>query len=737
MSISPLQLTPNQTNALSLISEFMGGTTPVFILTGYAGTGKTTILRMVQEQLVLSGKKVILMAPTGRAAKILRQKTSLAATTVHSGIYNYDELKEVAVTEAEGGESFKYYFEIKENKDFTEQVFIVDEASMLSDTYSEGEFFRFGSGFLLHDLIQYSNIQHLGSTNKIIFVGDPAQLPPPDGSMISPGLSPDYLLENFQVSSMAAQLTEVIRQEQGSKILDLSIQIRRGITSGYFNYFNLNTNQEGIETLDYSNFLNAYKEAKGKKITITYTNKMAHQLNLDIRKDKFGNDDWLCVGDVMLVGQNNHLTGLFNGEFGLINKIIGRIEARDITFKTKGGKAISVTLKWQKIELVYADDTNQRVSTETYMLVNFLDQEAQLDAETQRALYIDFKNRYKGLAPETGSFNEALRNDPYFNALRLKYGFAITCHKAQGGEWDSVLVFWDYGNQSNIDKITEIRDNKGLSNISFFRWAYTAITRASSHLYCVNPPVFTPYSNMVFIYPETLKGLKELEGLPEVKETFVPDHNIHESLIRLGLDQQPAFIQHHAMSVLYQCRKEGIELVNWKKNGFEVVYYFYRGQDKACLKGWIKQNETFNPSYHNNPSGTNSQDLLDVVKKFCEDHQKYQAVLSPQNSTITSNAIKALDIAFAEEKPFLNALFHDLKTTMQEKGIVIANIEHLPFRERYTFAKNSIKTTVDFLYDGEGFFGRVEQQLTPSPAQAILEVVTNIIEQLKHPNHAI
>lgn len=735
--MNPLQLTPNQFNALSLITEFMEGTTPVFILTGYAGTGKTTILRIVQEQLVQSGKKVILMAPTGRAAKVLRQKTSLAATTVHSGIYNYNVLREVAVTEAEGGESFKYYFEIKENKEFTEQVFIVDEASMLSETYSEGEFFRFGSGFLLRDLIYHSNVQHVGSTNKIIFVGDPAQLPPPDGSLLSPGLSPDYLLKNFQLSSMSAQLTEVIRQEHGSAILDLSVQIRRGITSGYFNYFNLNTNKEGIKTLDYSNFLNDYKAAKGKKIAITYTNKMAHQLNLDIRRDKFGNDDWLCVGDVMMVGQNNHLTGLFNGEFGLINRIIGPMESRTVNFKVKGDESISKTLVWQKIELVYADDANQRFSKETYMLVNFLDQGPQLDAETQRALYIDFKNRYEELPPETGSFNEALRNDPYFNALRLKYGFAITCHKAQGGEWDSVLVFWDYGNQSNIDKVAEIRDNKGLSNISFFRWAYTAITRASSHLYCVNPPVFTPYSNMVFIYPETLKGLKELDGQPEVKEAFVPDHNIHESLIRLGLDQQPAFIQHHAMSVLYQCRKEGIELVNWKKNGFEVVYYFYRGQDKACLKGWIKQNETFNPSYHNNPSGTNSQDLLDTVKKICEDHQKYQAILSPQNSTVTSNTINALDAAFAEEKPFLNALLHDLQAYMQDNGINIINIEHLPFRERYTFTRNSIKTIVDFIYDGEGFFGRVEPLLTPSPAPAILEAVINIIEQLKHPNHAI
>jgi ATP-dependent exoDNAse (exonuclease V) alpha subunit len=170
-----INLTDDQRKALEQIQVFLKGNNNVFVLQGYAGSGKTTIIKGLTEYLESVEKTYQLMAPTGRAAKILSQKTRQKATTIHKGIYSFEDLHEIETGSEENEGSFMYYYKLRNNLDVHNSTLIIDEASMVSDRLSEGEFFRFGSGYLLNDLFEYAQIGFPNATTKIIFVGDPAQ----------------------------------------------------------------------------------------------------------------------------------------------------------------------------------------------------------------------------------------------------------------------------------------------------------------------------------------------------------------------------------------------------------------------------------------------------------------------------------------------------------------------------------------------------------------------------------
>lgn len=723
-----LQLTRDQEHALEKILGFADSEVQAFILCGYAGTGKTTLLNLINEQLQKSGRQVSLMAPTGRAAKILREKTRLEASTVHSGIYNYSDLKEVKVADEEGADSFQYFFELKSNDTIQNRVFIIDESSMISDDLSEGEFFRFGSGKLLSDLIEYTRIQHPRSNNKLIFVGDPAQLAPPTNSKCSPALSAKYLLEKFGLRTDTATLSKVVRQDSGSGILSVAQQIRQGIDSGFFNQFQVSENPPDIHLFTQDDFYQLYDTAAGKKIIISYTNQTAHQINMDIRRHKYGGDYPVRVGDVMLVGQNNHLTKLFNGEFGIINRCEEPLVSREVSLKIIGGSVVRVLLKWRKIELAYKDEHNFKAASETYMLENYLYNNANnLKPEEQQALYVDFKNRHPHLKPGSGAFKETLRQDHFFNALRLKYGFAVTCHKAQGGEWDSTFVFWDYGRSATFNAWTDKQEKTGRNNADFYRWAYTAITRASQSLYCINPPIFSPYENMAFVSPGAIPAMRHLNGEVPNIFTFKVEPSMVHVMERLGIQQKPQAIQNHFLSVLHQCELAQIEVIDWKQTGYEFKYLFRQGDKTAALKGWIKGNNSFSPTYQKIPGSSNSDELNAAVQRICQEHDRFQAEYSEEVSDLPS---LSLDWSVAEQKPFLYQLYSDILPMLPSHRITITQLEHLDFRDRYTFERPGEKVVLDIEYDGQGFFGRVFPLINPTPSALLLRDLETIFLSL-------
>ena len=277
-----LNLSQSQETALKKLEAFLDGQDQVFMLKGYAGSGKTTILKGLVEYLISIEKNFSLMAPTGRAAKVIREKTGHDAYTIHKSIYSYEDMVEI-----EEGDSFYYYYKIRNNIDVFGKIFIVDEASLLSDAKNEGEFFRFGSSHLLSDLISYTRITQPNVNSKIIFVGDPCQLSPV-GDNSSKAFESNYLTEKFNLSSDEIEMKEVQRQNDKSGILLAASKIRKGISSGYFNDFDLRPNDTDIIQPNYESFLNTWQKITNSKIIIASKNNTCVAINAQIRERLFG-----------------------------------------------------------------------------------------------------------------------------------------------------------------------------------------------------------------------------------------------------------------------------------------------------------------------------------------------------------------------------------------------------------------------------------------------------------------
>ncbi|MFZ1790712.1 MAG: AAA family ATPase, partial [Saprospiraceae bacterium] len=536
-----INLTNDQRNALESLQLFLESDTRVFILQGYAGSGKTTLLKGLVAYLQSLEKKYQLMAPTGRAAKVINQKTGLESNTVHKSIYSFEELEEIKEGSDENEVTFLYHFKIRNNPEVHDSVLIVDEASMVSDILSQSEFFRFGSGHLLRDIITYSRIQDATTKSKIIFIGDPAQLSP-IGMNFSPALNSQYLKDTYNLSDLKAEMKEVKRQDANNGILISATKIRKCLTAGYFNDFDLKENNRDIFNIAYKDYFEKYKAELGQKIIICYKNKTAHDLNTAIRKDKFGGDLRIQSSDTVIIGGNNYRLGIMNGEFAVVSEASPTDESREVKFYIKGGKTESVKLTWRSVSLVLPDENNQPKTIYGFILENYLYGDNNLKPEEQKALYIDFKNRHPKLKKGTEEFKQAIITDKYFNCILLKYGYAVTCHKAQGGEWASAFVFWDRGTQANFNYFEAEHDLTGKNNSEFYRWAYTAVTRASKKLFCINPPYFTSFSRMSFIDINVQQAFNEITSQTHP----VAEININEVLLELekfGLTDAPLTIQ--------------------------------------------------------------------------------------------------------------------------------------------------------------------------------------------------
>ncbi|HNF32628.1 MAG TPA: AAA family ATPase, partial [Bacteroidia bacterium] len=601
-----INLTNDQRNALEMLNAFLESDERVFILQGYAGSGKTTLLKGFVEYLKSFEKKYQLMAPTGRAAKVINQKTGFESTTIHKGIYSFEELQEIKQGEDENDVSFLYQYQIRNNPEVHDSVLIVDEASMVSDILSQGEFFRFGSGHLLRDLMTYGRIQEATTTSKIIFIGDPAQLPP-IGMNFSPALDPNYLSETYKASVSQAEMKEVKRQDANNGILISATKIRQCLTSGYFNDFDLRENGRDIFNPAYQDYLESYKAQQDQKIIICYKNKTALDLNRAIRRDKFGDDLPIQASDTVIIGGNNYRLGIMNGEFAIVSEANPTVESREVSFYIEKGKTKTVRLTWRGISLVLPDENNQPKTINGFILENYLYGDNYLKPEEQRAFYVDFKNRHPKLKKGTEEFKEAIINDKYFNCILLKYGYAVTCHKAQGGEWSNAFVFWDRGTQANFNFYESEHNRSGKTNSEFYRWAYTAVTRASKKLFCINPPYFSSFSGMNFIDVNVQQAFNALTGQSN-PTTEININEVLPELEKFGLVDAPLTIQDHFIHRWYILQKHYIDIEAWQKVGYEVRYIFKREAQTAAFKYWVNGQNVFKSNFQKLPAQTNSDE---------------------------------------------------------------------------------------------------------------------------------
>lgn len=470
-----MTLTKQQQQVFDAIKAFMDSDASVFILKGYAGTGKTTMVRVIADYLSQS-RAVHLMAPTGRAARVLSAKTGRPAVTIHKAIYEKacvvsKNVKDVAESE------FKFVFPVRKNEYGGNIVAIVDEASMVCSRKIEHELFVFGTDNLMEDLLDFVRPDFGG---KVIFVGDPAQLPPV-GEPESNALKADYFIERG-LKVVETKLTEVLRQKDDSIILKNAMMIRDLLKKEKRNCLVFEEKENDVETISPDDFLNKYLEYRKESgrhdsVVICYSNKAASKYNSDIRKSLYGDDVPLRENDILLITQNNYRLGRMNGEFVPVLEVGARTQQSAPVYVQVGSERKRIIITINFVQVVVPDGDGNSMPC---MLIEDLltSDKATISIDENRALYINFCMRHPGLKQGTQAFADALMTDAYYNAIRAKYGYAVTGHKCQGGEWGKVFV--DY------------TDRTGLNDDSL-RWAYTATTRAQKTLYVTNLPHVTPF----------------------------------------------------------------------------------------------------------------------------------------------------------------------------------------------------------------------------------------------------
>ena len=479
-------LTSQQQAALNEIESFIESTDPkdkVFILSGYAGTGKTTIIK---EILKSRGDKedsnILLMAPTGKAAKVLRERTLFdGACTIHSGLFSQDPIVVNQEDNDVSTSEVKVVFPLNCSRGRSRGwLCIIDEASMVSSKEIKNEDLIFGSGNMLNDILFYVN---LNEASKVIFIGDPAQLPPV-GDNTSNALNPEWFVANGY-SPRRAVLTDVVRQEKDSIILNNSLKIRTLLENEFRNNLQFETKpgeveEMGVNTLIhtfYDNWVNGDKGA-----IITFSNAVAYSYNLRIREKLGFSHSLLSEGDYLMVVHNNYYDGyvFYNGDNVEVDYVYPDTETFNIRLKKKVNDTVSevhVSLEFK--EVIIINEQGEKMTRK--VLTNLLNSnKASLTPDEHRALYVHVCMRYPGIHDKSEITN-ILKTDPYFNALRVKYGYAITCHKAQGSEWR--IGYIDYASR------------RGFSDDAL-RWIYTATTRAKEKIYGVGIPNVTPISKL-------------------------------------------------------------------------------------------------------------------------------------------------------------------------------------------------------------------------------------------------
>jgi len=454
-----LKLTTDQEIAFGLLKEFVSDDIDrVFLLKGYAGTGKTSLVLELANFLKEKRIPYKLLASTGRAAKVLSLKTNEKAQTVHSYIYTY-EYSEVDSKKNKA----KVTFKLKGNVDPPSIIYIVDEASLISDHKSIDQSIEFGTGKLLSDFFSFTE------NRKVIFVGDPAQLPPIN-TLFSPAMNAEYISNTFKKPVKEAYLYQVMRYPKDSGIYNNAINLRKLIDNPkqvkYMTIYARQYNDIDVVPLD-SELVERYLDKVREKgfsnaIMVAYTNSMCNMLNDRARKLMFPGRASIGPGDLAIVGTNNYLYELENGQHIHIHSVSPKVETmaglhfRNISFSVVNPDGISDTVLNAKIleEYLYRPKPLITADEELNLLRNFY-------ARTDKEITNDNEKliRVMGL-------------DPYLNALRIRFGYAITCHKAQGGEWEHIYLI--------LEKIlfAQAKDDKEF----LLRWTYTALTRAQNHI---------------------------------------------------------------------------------------------------------------------------------------------------------------------------------------------------------------------------------------------------------------
>ena len=449
----PFAPTNSQKKLFNIFDQFIGDDKErkvIFLLKGYAGTGKTTLVSTLVNVLPLYNYKFLLLAPTGRAAKVMSSYAQRKAFTIHKIIYKTD-------ADPDHGT-----FRFKRAKNHHKKtIFLVDEASMLADDL------EFGSPGLLTDLIHYV---HENPENKLVLIGDEAQLPPVKKS-VSPALDPAYLQYRFGFKVLTTELTDVMRQDLNSGILYNATNLRSELKNKDFRVHFKTSAFKDIYRMTGEKMEDGLRYAYNKygvenTIIVCRSNRQAVNFNHYIRNMIHFYESELEAGDILMIVRNNYFylpedskAGfLANGDFVEITKII--------RFEEMFG------FRFAYLQLKLIDYPDEPLFEARVILDTLHSNYPCLSADESKKLYQEVCQDYLDVQPQKKQ-KEAVMNDPYLNALQVKYAYALTCHKSQGGQWNAVFVDQGYLKEDMI-------------NYEYIRWLYTAVTRATDELFLVN-----------------------------------------------------------------------------------------------------------------------------------------------------------------------------------------------------------------------------------------------------------
>ena len=664
-----------QKRALERIVKFLNSDVNYFLLKGFAGTGKTSIVPEIIKYS--SNFEVELMAPTGRAAKVLSEKSHVEASTIHRGIYKLSDVsvemdndKEPKIDALKTAE-MRFVFDLKSEPTTKPRLIIVDESSMVQSRRMLDELYVFGSGSILRDLERYRSSV---PGSKIIFIGDPAQLPP-----VGESKSPALEIDSFHRGEVEEfELTEVVRQDSDSIILSESMRIRQMMNMERMIDFSFREKPGELEKIDSLKALNEYVIGyKGgvSEMIITYSNRVALNYNINARKLIYGHGaaSIVCNERLMVIQNNYNQAGidLMNGDFVIVEDVVRPVESRNIPLSIKndvsGVKEYNVELRFCRAKLLLDDGRK----CESMLLLSLLTEgNPMMPYLINRAMYVDFRIRHRNLKPGSEEFRNALKHDEYYTALKVKYGYAITGHKSQGGEWD--IVYVDFDGRQGLD-------------LSTLRWDYTVVTRAKKKLYMIGSPSLNMFSRL------DIKPISKSGGFPKMLES-VSDTSMSVEDKRRDVDSRLSGTEFSVKDV--------------KSTQYRDIYYIH------CPGGDYRFDTMYNKNMEFKPFTTNAKGP-DV-----------EMVMNLLNSSRTGLLLEE----YLPTSEAMSAIYEMIKTACDGCGVIIVRVKEYLKEYKIVYCLETVgKAYLDVFINSKGFVSNIVPHSTLGRNDVkLLSVLDNI-----------
>lgn len=700
-------LTPSQKNVLKEIETFFQSKKEkVFSLVGAANSGKTFLIKEIIQLIQARQGNYELLAPSKRIAEILSRREDTSFTSVYTKIYSGTADKEKEVIKIEDEEYNLFRFSLRKNDDSPNTVYIIDEAQLISDNFLRLDFFIFGSGKILSDLKKFTKIDC--TDRKIVLIGDDKQILNRNRELFA--LSTPYIETQLGLKKKQIELNEIVKPQGLENILDNAIDVRNSITKETFNQFELIEDDESIYQIDKTNFISHYEKEllvnPLSTLIIRRTNKQVAEMNDWLRRNLFRRDNIIEIGDFILLYNNIRIassseypdeTLISNGEFGRITYVSNNIEEPLLKYYPTGfklkGRTNPTNLKFRDVGINFVNLNKEvRVKiSEEFLLSN----NAETNPDEFISLMTLFSKRNPTLNRNSDEFVTALRNDPFINAAKIKFGYSVTGHKAQGYKWSNVFV--------------DFETNAGKTNESYFRWAYTSITRATSKLFLINPPKITPFDSIEW-NDYMNSGHSEKRKLFHYNKNPVIEDTLLENINKFDFPDDKPNLKFFFANTYLTLISNDIVISSLIHTKDKEQYLFSRGSESAKI---IFSYDKIFEFKLNTIAKSNPKEFGEFILSKLYEVQK-------KNESLKVKAVS---------KEFLDSLFDRVSSKLESSLIKITKVESKKNQELYTFVRDSEKVVLNFWYNGEGFFTTVMCQ--SSNTETLLEELKQMVSQLK------